>query len=381
MRALAIAGANLKRFLRERSNIFFVFILPIGIVLLIGAQFGGDPPARIGAYVADESDPVAVDVIELLDDPRTFDSEAALIAAVERGDLSAGVVLPAGLRPGLVSGDPPAISFVARPDGQGPQFRAVVERAVAVASIEPGAVGWAVSQGAEMATAEAAVATARSTVRPIDVTTVTAGSALFPADLGRFDIGASSQLVLFMFLTGLTGSAALIQTRQLGVSRRMLASPTRVSTIVLGEALGRFLVVLTQGLYIIAVTAAGFGVDWGDPLGAFALLVVFSAVGAGAAMLAGSLFRNDQQAGSVGVVAGIGLAALGGSMLPLDLFGDTMQVVARLTPHGWANLGFNELVIRNGGIGDIGLELAVLAAMAAGLLLVASWRLRRVLTR
>ena len=39
MKVLAIAAANLRRMLRERSNIFFVFIFPIALILLIGIQF------------------------------------------------------------------------------------------------------------------------------------------------------------------------------------------------------------------------------------------------------------------------------------------------------------------------------------------------------
>ena len=41
MKVLAIGLSNIRRMLRERSNIFFVFIFPIAIILLIGAQFGG----------------------------------------------------------------------------------------------------------------------------------------------------------------------------------------------------------------------------------------------------------------------------------------------------------------------------------------------------
>ena len=40
MTPLVIAGLELRRFLRDRSNIFFVFLMPLLLVLLIGAQFG-----------------------------------------------------------------------------------------------------------------------------------------------------------------------------------------------------------------------------------------------------------------------------------------------------------------------------------------------------
>ena len=44
----AIAASNVRRMLRERSNIFFVFIFPIALILLIGAQFGGDFDPGVG---------------------------------------------------------------------------------------------------------------------------------------------------------------------------------------------------------------------------------------------------------------------------------------------------------------------------------------------
>jgi len=122
-------------------------------------------------------------------------------------------------------------------------------------------------------------------------------------------------------------------------------------------------------------------VSWGDPLGAFAILVVFSAVGAAAAMLLGTVFRNDQQAGGISVVAGIGLGALGGSMLPLEFFSPTLRTISRFTPHSWANEAFAQLVRHDGTVLSILPELGVLAAMALVLGTVSVWRLRRVLTR
>ena len=44
----AIATVELRRFLRDRSNIFFVFIFPLMLILLLGSQFGaGSGQARV----------------------------------------------------------------------------------------------------------------------------------------------------------------------------------------------------------------------------------------------------------------------------------------------------------------------------------------------
>ena len=48
MKALAIAGTDLRRLFRFRLNVFFLFVLPMLIILLLGSAFGGSGKARIG---------------------------------------------------------------------------------------------------------------------------------------------------------------------------------------------------------------------------------------------------------------------------------------------------------------------------------------------
>jgi ABC-2 type transport system permease protein len=160
----------------------------------------------------------------------------------------------------------------------------------------------------------------------------------------------------------------------------MLSTPTSPNIIVAGEGAGRVATGLVQGLYIVGVTLVVFGVRWGNLLGVSVLLLVFSAVAAGAAMLLGTVFRNDQQAGGLSVLLGLGLAALGGCMLPMELFSPTMRQVAHATPHAWAIDGFSDLVYRGGTLVDVLPEVGVLAVYAAVLLTLASWRLRRAIT-
>jgi ABC-2 type transport system permease protein len=98
-------------------------------------------------------------------------------------------------------------------------------------------------------------------------------------------------------------------------------------------------------------------------------------------MLFGAIFRNDQQAGGISVVAGLGLAALGGSMAPIEIFSPAMQRIAKFTPHAWANEAFAVLVRQDGSVVDILPQLGVLALFSIALLTLATWRLRTVITR
>lgn len=386
MKVLAIAAANLRRMFRERSNIFFVFILPIGIILLVGAQFGGGVVPGVGVFSADDGrlSTAIVDELEAEEGISIviYESNQALVRAVERGAVQAGTVIPTGIDAAAANAQLIEIGFMARSDGSGPQLQSFVSSAVARVMTPVAAAQFASGEaGADFEVALDYAFLTNDSDFGVDVETSTVGEALFPASLGRFDLGASQQLVLFVFLTAVAGSAALILTRQLGISTRMLSTPTPIWTIVVGEGAGRFAVALVQGLYIVFATLLLFRVDWGDPIGAALLIVAFSAVGSGAGLLAGALFVNDQQASGISIMLGLGLAALGGAMLPAELFSDTMQTISHVTPHAWALDGFAELVRHDGNVIDILPELGVLALYATVLLVLASWRLRSVLTR
>lgn len=385
MKPFVIALVEIKRMLRERSNIFFVFIFPIALVLLIGVQFGGGGQLTIGVGLEDDSE-LGAAIVEALEEEdsvrtRVFATADEVITATERGNVQAGLVLPAGLDERASSGDQVELGYINRPDSTGSQLQSIVASAVARVMAPVGAAQYAV--GETDASYHDALQAARRLVgqtEPIEVERTTVGEALFPETLGQFDLGASSQLTLFVFLTALAGSSALILSRKLGISTRMLSTPTPIGAIVLGESLGRFGTALVQGLYIMVLTLVIFQVNWGDPLGAILVLVALSAVGAGAGMLMGATFSNDQQAAGIGVVLALGLAALGGAMLPLELFSDTMRQVAHVTPHAWALDAFAVLVRQGGNTLDILPELGVLGAYAAVLLGLASWRLRVAIT-
>jgi ABC-2 type transport system permease protein len=157
----------------------------------------------------------------------------------------------------------------------------------------------------------------------------------------------------------------------------MFAAPVRVTDIVLGEALGRVGVAVVQGLVIMLGSALLFGVTWGQPLGAGLLMLVFAVVAGAAGLLLGAAAGTPQQAISVGLLAGIGLSALGGSMMPLEFFSPTMLKVAHLTPHAWAADGFASLVRHDGTLVDVLPELGVLLVFATVLFALGAWVLRR----
>ena len=385
MKALTIAANNVRRLLRDRSNIFFVFVFPMLLILVIGATFGGGFKPRL-VVAGGDSGPLAAEIVAGLEDLDQLEvgfvsSGDEAVTAVERGQANAAIVIPETYDAAVNGLTATTIEFIARQDDLGQQLRSVVNAVVAAQNVRLGAAQAVAAQSElTMEQSRSAVDAMARLMAGIAVTKTQLGTQIIDGDLGRFDLGAAQQLLLFTFLTSLAGSAALIQTRRWGVSRRMLSTPTSAGQILVGEALGRFGVALVQSVFIMVGSLIVFGVNWGNLAGALVVVILFSLVGSGAGMLAGSVFSNDQQAGSIGVFAGLGLAALGGCMVPLEVFSQTMQRVAHITPHAWALDGFAELVRRGGTVTDILPELGALAGFAAALLFMATIRLRRVLT-
>jgi len=182
-----------------------------------------------------------------------------------------------------------------------------------------------------------------------------------------------------MFLTSLVGASELVLTRQLGISRRMLSTPTGTWTIIAGEGLGRVGLAVFQGAFIVLASWLLFNVDWVDPAATVAIVAIFSFVGAGAAMLVGSIASNASQAGALGPALGLVFGLLGGTMVPIEVFPEAMRTVAHLTPHAWAMDAFRALLFDNATLSDILPQLGVLVVFAVVLVTLAVYRFRRLL--
>jgi ABC-2 type transport system permease protein len=381
---LAIAAVELRRFLRDRSNIFFVFIFPLILVLVIGAQFGGGASAGSVVVVGSEGELRTAVVTALEDDDVTvtFADRDDALEQVARGRTDVALQIADAEAEAFAGGADVTIDVVPSSQAGAPATVQRVQTAVQAVTAEQGQVAALTSAGADQAAAVAALDRASQGFEPPSLAVVDVDEVAQEfSGVGQFDVGAASQLLLFVFLISLAGSSALIQARRYGVIGRTLTAPVSTTEVLAGQALGRFVIALFQGAYIMATTALFFGVSWGNIGLSLLVLAAFAATSAGAAMLVGSLLDNENAAVGVGIGLGLVLAALGGGMLPLELFPDALRGVSLVTPHAWAYEAFAEIQRHDGTLSDILPELAVLLGMAAGLLALGSWALRRSLAR
>jgi ABC-2 type transport system permease protein len=388
--ALALAAAELKRVTRDRTFLFFLIVLPILVILLVGVTTAGITSIRV-AVVQSGSAPLADQLVRDLEaspalETQRFTTRTHGVDALRRGEVEAVVLVPRTLDADLEAAStamtptmtPTMIPVLVTGDVQSSQAAVT-----AVSSVV--ARHGATVQAAQFATAhstrsfEQNLATTRTLqekipATPVRTDVVNRKSNYLP--LG-YNYSAPTMLVLFVFVNALAGGAAMIQTRRYGIFSRALAAPVRPRDLVLGQTLCYLTLALGQALLIVLVGAVLFGVSWGDPVGAAALIGLWALLGTGAGMVSGTLFRTPEQATAIGPAVGIAFGMLGGCMWPLEIVPEPVRLIGHLSPHAWAVDAWVTLLSRGGSVADIAGYLAILAGYAVVLLSIASLRLRR----
>jgi ABC-2 type transport system permease protein len=383
MKALVIARTNMVRTFRDRTGLFFIVVLPLILIIVLGMTYGGMNTARIGVAGADGG-PLAADLVASLHttetrlEVRRYATAGELRDAVERGFVQIGLAIPADYDAQLTGGGMAQVEIVAQANTLASSVRTAIDDGIATQAAQVRAARFAVTRnGIPFDRALAAARLAQPTVAGMAVALESVGDV--SSNPNGFTVGAQSQVILFMFLTSLTGATQLILTRQLGISRRMFSTPTGTGTIILGEALGRLAFALFQGGLIVFASALLFGVDWIDPGVTAAVVIAFAMVATGAAMLVGTFASNTHQAAALGPALGMVAGLLGGTMVPAEIFPDIMKTLSYVTPHAWAMDAFHAVLLRGAGLIDVLPQVGVIVAYATALLLVAVWRFRRVI--
>lgn len=382
--ALAYTRAILRQLTRDRAAMFFLIVLPIAIITIIGTVWGGADVLRV-AVVASEDDPLAMKVIDDLEaadgiEVVWYDDLNEAKGAVRRAAVSQGVVIEDGFGDSLRDDGASEVLYVVNPTSSDWfTVRITVEDVVQQLGVRATAA---------IVVVELAGGTFDERLAQVEAAAgdVTAGVVVTDVGEGRveglsdFALIAPQQLVLFVFVNSLGAATALVIARRTGVLRRSFATRTSLRLLLVGVMLAWFTIALLESVLIITVGAVLFGVAWGDPVAAGSLVLVYAAVGCGAGLLLGTLGRNEDRVGAIGPAMGMVLGALGGCMMPLEFFPPVMLAVAHLIPHYWAVTAWQELVFDGAGLVDIALQLGVLAVFAAVLVSWATRGLRRELT-
>jgi len=395
---------DLKLFSRDRMALVFFILFPLMFVVLFNFLLAdvGSEDERLELHVAtQEADGglshQIIGALETKDDSELEPGDPQIIwdrdyaearQAVEDGELDGFLAFPEDFTERVVRGEETELEVVADAGatstraalyGLGRSIatrigstqvatRATVELMIGQGLLDPwdqAAIDEIIEQVAEaMAAAEPFVEFEAQQVGDVE-----------PENAANFVI--PGYLVMFVFFAAALGAEAIIRERQNHTLERLLASSVRRESILGGVFAGTAAKGLIQIAIFWAVGILAFNIDLGLSLAAVIILSILMVIMSSAfAIMLAALVRTQRSAGSLAVLVSLVLAPLGGCWWPLFITPTWMQFLAKFTPHGWANTGFNKLMVFGAEFGDVVPEMLALVGFAVVFAIIGIWRFR-----
>ncbi|MCE9646287.1 MAG: ABC transporter permease [Chloroflexi bacterium] len=377
------------------SELLFFIILPIVFTfLLAGGTPSGEDDNRIRLVVVDQAHtPISQNIISELEKSTAVRPEELTLAEAESQfdarRANVVLVIPADLDLQAIQNGTAQVDFRQQPNNLN---ATVAERAVQTAIRRVGSAvnaannavkaaeknGTFESESERQAYFDEALKSAQ-TLQDNAPERVTIIEGTTP-DRVQYDPRASSsagQLITWVFIPLFGISALFAYERQQGTLRRILTTPTRKATYLLGTISGQVLMALVQMSILILFGIFVMGLGWGrEPVALFVLLTSAALAAGAIGTTMGTFIKTEGQASGLSIMMGMVMALMGGCWYPIELFPSVVQSIVRILPTTWAMQGMLDLVLRGGGLTQILPETGVLLGFAALFFSIGVWRFR-----
>jgi len=360
----------------------FFLILPLFFTFILGAGTGPNRDPRIYFYVVDQANsPLSASLIGELEKsaavrPDLVSLEEA-VKAFDENQVTAVLIIPADFTLETLQAGSSQVELRQQPNNvrsfaiqQGVNTALTrVSSAVEIASAstsQADALRPFPSDSERKAYFDVALqnAYAQMEAAPQRITEVQAST----EDQVQYDPTANSaagQMITWVFIPLIGLSAMFAMERQLGTLRRILVTPTGKGTFLAGTVLGQVLTAVVQMALLIGFGALVLKLKWGNAPAATALMVITSALAAGAlGTMLGTFVKTEAQGNGLSIMIGMVMAMLGGCWYPIELFPGFMRSAAQALPTYWSMQGMLDILVRGKGMTDILPEAGVLLAFA-----------------
>ena len=384
--SLLIAGKDTKIFFKDRFAVGFSFLFPFLFVIGFSLALSGQGPTDSQLVITAASQEESGLSREILNDLSQSDEGAIRVVEysealdeLERGDIEGFVAFPADFTEGLFSGRPVVLEVVVGSSS--------VEAEAALTGFARSVAGNVSVVGNALGVFKEIALRGQDVFQNADMTAFTRGPApvigfeverigdIRPFKASNFTL--PGYLTMFVFFAAALSAEAIARERQTHTLERLMSNGTRRESIILGKFIGAVYRGVMQLVVMWTVGIFAFRIDLGiSPIAVVLLSILMALAAAAFGVLLASFVRDVKTATTAGVLVSLTLAPLGGSWWPLFITPQWMQSLAKLTPHGWANGGFNKLMLFGAEFGDVTQEMIALAAFATVFLAVALWRFR-----
>ncbi len=385
---LYIALNELLLLLKDKMAVVWMIILPLALTTIMGLAFGGigggSEPVVIDLPVVDQDrGEMAAAVLDILAQTQgtylhletEYDEEAAR-QLVTDGKRAGALIIPAGFTADVTSGNPTALELLVAPGGQtAPLLEGMVHGVTSGFSSVQTMVDVAISE-VQRATGSydldyegitaRVVATAQERLEnpPVSTRVTVVGSA--EEEFNIFDQVVPGYAVMFAMFGVLGGAGAILEEKERGTFKRLLIAPVPKYALLGGKLLAQFIIGVAQIVLMFAFGALVFHVSLGGSILGLVLVTLATCWATTAlGMLLVAVIKSRKQIHPITTLIILGSSAIGGSWFPLFLMPKWVQQAARVTLVAWAMEGYNRLMLFDGGLNDVWLDIGVLLLYGA----------------
>ncbi len=210
----------------------------------------------------------------------------------------------------------------------------------------------------------------------LSVSTVTAGEVVSEAPSG-FDQTSPGMIVQFSILGLITSAMVLVLERKNHCLQRMLTTPINRAGIIAGHMLAMSTITFIQVLILVLAGQFFFKVNYlNSPLATLLIIVALALFIGCLGLLIGAIAKKEEQVILFSLIAMFLFTALGGAWFPLEGSSETFYTIGHFTPLAWVMDGFQNIILRGGGLDSALLPSGVLALYALVFFSLAVWRFK-----
>jgi ABC-2 type transport system permease protein len=390
--SLRIAWKDTMELYRNKFGLILLIVMPLFMMGMIGFIYptngnsGANLPVAVvnmdmGYHNSTIASQTFIAVLQQINEKTsmlkltTSTSVVALRDSIQKGDLEGGIVIPSNFTSSLLTGKQGTVTIMT--DTSNPQVSATIQ--TLLTSVFD-AMGTALAQQNIMKLSSSVTPeTALAIVQPYKVTT----EGIVPGSSNYFEFvapGILAMTVMMSVMTGLPG--AISQEKEVGTMDGMMVAPINRLSIILGKTLAQTARGLIQGVVLMILAIALFGVTiQGSILLVFGLLLlgVFSFVGLGIVLTS---FTSDQQTATmVMTTLMFPMMFLSGVFFPIQQMPWYMQDISKVLPLTYATDAMRKVIVLGAGIPDITTDLTILIAFGIVMTAIAVPVFRRAMTR
>ena len=372
----------------------FFLILPIVFTLVLAGGTGGSSDSRVRLVVVDQANsPLSADLVAVLGNSQAVRPDLLTLAQAEtqfsQRSASAVLVIPAAFDLAHLEQGSIQLELRQQPNNMNAMVAqravmSVISRVSSAADIANNSVAQAekIQPFASAADRQAyfndALKQAQSLISATPSRIAESkGSTPVPVRYNPRTNSSAGQLITWVFIPLIGISGMFAYERQKGTLRRLLTTPTRKSTYLLGTIVGQVLAALVQMSLLIVFGIFVMKLNWGSQPLALAVMMVTSALAAAAlGTTLGTFVKTESQASGLSIMTGMVMALLGGCWYPLEMFPKVVQNIVKVLPTTWAMQGLLDLVLRGQGLVAILPEAGILLGFAAVFFVIGIWRFK-----